>query len=182
MNSPYPQMWQPMAAGGTPWEVKAEARGLVPHSGFIPGTGGGRADTVPMGVKKGAYVVPADILSGLGGGNSAAGANAMNKMFSMGPYGTAMPKIGRASRPHFMGVQKTAKPIRQRFADGGMDMDQNPVADIVASNGEMVIPPEKLVEKFGDLDYAHNTMDKFVEHVRKKTIKKLRKLPGPKKR
>lgn len=176
-----PEQVRGFAMGGTPWEVKAESRGMVPHSGYIPGPTGGRSDTVPMGVKKGSYVVPADILSGLGGGNSAAGASAMNKMFNMGPYGAAMPKIGKAPKPHFLGVQKTAKPIRQRFADGGMENDESPIADIVASHGEMVIPPEKLVEKFGDLDHAHEIMDKFVGHVRKKTIKTLKRIPPPKK-
>lgn len=177
-----PGQFKGFAMGGTPWETKAESRGMIPHSGYIPGPTGGRSDTVPMGVKKGSYVVPADILSGLGGGNSAAGASAMNKMFGMGPHGAAMPKIGRASKPSFLKPARTAAPIRQRFADGGMEIDESPIADIVASHGEMVIPPEKLIEKFGDLEHAHNTMDKFVEHVRKKTIKTLKRIPGPKKR
>lgn len=177
-----PGKFKGFAMGGTPRETKAESRAMVPHSGYIPGPTGGRADAVPMGVKKGAYVVPADSLSGLGGGNSAAGASALNKLFNMGPYNSAMPKIGRATKPHFLGAQKTAKPIRQRFADGGMEVDQEPVADIVASHGEFVIPPHKLVEKFGDLDHAHNVMDAFVNNIRKKTIKRLKSLPPPKKR
>jgi hypothetical protein len=181
MNSPYPQMWQPMAAGGTPWEVRAESRGMIPHSGFIPGTSGGRSDTVPMSVKKGAYVVPADIVSALGDGNSQAGASKLASKFGA-PYGAPMPKIGRAPKPHFMGIQKTAKPIRQRFANGGIDGDQSPVADIIASHGEFVLSPEQLEARFGSLDLAHEAMDKFVENVRKKNAKISRKLPGPKKK
>jgi hypothetical protein len=180
-GSPYPQMWQPMAGGGTPWEVKAEARGMVPHSGFIPGTGGGRADTVPMGVKRQSYVVPSDVVSGLGGGNSAAGAAALNKLFGQGPYGAAIPKIGRAPKPSFIKPAKTAKSIRQRFADGGMEEAEGPVADIVASHGEYVLSPAALIAKFGDVDKAHDILDAFVKHVRAKTIKKLKSLPGPKK-
>jgi hypothetical protein len=181
MNSPYPQMWQPMAAGGTPWEVRAESRGMIPHSGFIPGTGGGRSDTVPMSVKKGAYVIPADIVSALGDGNSQAGASKLASKFGA-PYGAPMPKIGRAPKPHFMGIQKTAKPIRQRFANGGIDGDQSSVADIIASHGEFVLSPEQLEARFGSLDLAHEAMDKFVENVRKKNAKISRKLPGPKKK
>lgn len=152
------------AAGGalqTPWYSRAEARNMTPHAGFIPGTTGGRADKVPMGVKNGAYVVPADVVSGLGGGNSKAGANVMNRLYSMGPYGSAMPNLH-------------AKTIRQRFADGG-------TADIAASDGEFVIPPEKIVEKHGDLDHGHDVLDAFVKHVRSKTIKHLKSLPKPKK-
>ncbi len=182
MNSPYPQMWQPMAGGGAPWETRAEARSMIPRSGYLAGITGGRADTVPMGVKKGAYVLPADFLSGIGGGNSAAGANMMNRAFKMGPYGAAMPNIGRAHTPKFANIQKTATPIRQKFQEGGMTDDTAPIADIVASHGEMIIPPEKLVEKFGDLDHAHDIMDALVKHARAKTIKTLRKLPKPKKR
>ncbi len=190
-GSPYPQMWgQQMAAGGTPWEVKAESRSMIPRSGYLAGITGGRADAVPMGVKKASYVLPSDVVSGLGGGNSAAGANMLNKAFQQGPYGAAIPKIGRAHAPKFANIQKTAAPIRQRFADGGMP-DAEPPADIVASHGEYVISPEAVAklgqaiaeEKGGDpIDHGHEILDKFVEHVRKKTIKTLRKLPKPKKR
>ena len=143
----------------------------APHAGFIPGPTGGRTDAVPMSVKQKSYVIPADVVSSLGEGNSEAGAKKLGSMFS-GPYGTKAPKIkGRAPR--------TTKMIRQKFQDGGM-VDMEPPAEILASDGEYVLSPEQLEARFGDASLGHDAMDKFVEHVRKQTIKKLKHLPGPK--
>ena len=47
---------------------------LASGSGLVPGVGMGRADTVPASVPRGSYVLPADVVSGLGQGSSAAGA------------------------------------------------------------------------------------------------------------
>ena len=52
--------------------AKADGGGVF--SGYIPGTTGGRTDNKPISVKDGSYVIAADILSGLGEGNSHAGA------------------------------------------------------------------------------------------------------------
>ena len=57
------------------------AKGGRVHVGPIIGETGGRADKVPMHVPEGSYVIPADIISGLGEGNTAAGMQAINKMF-----------------------------------------------------------------------------------------------------
>lgn len=127
--------------------------------GYIHGTSGGRTDNKPMKVAPGSYVVPADILSGLGQGNSHAGAAALQQMFKMGPYDTTLGQSGK-------------------FADGGMPGEGVP---IVAASGEMVIPPEKIAEiGKGDMDVGHRTLDALIKHVRKSTIAKLKKLPGPK--
>ncbi len=53
------------------------------HVGPIIGPTGGRADKVPMAVPANSYVVPADIVSALGEGNTSAGMLAINKMFPM---------------------------------------------------------------------------------------------------
>jgi hypothetical protein len=72
---------------------------MAPFSGAIGGTGLGRADTVPMHVPSGSYVLPADIVSHIGQGNSIAGQDVLRKMFgpwpygaTTGPYGAAMPQ------------------------------------------------------------------------------------------
>ncbi len=58
-----------------------------------------------------------------------------------------------------------------------------PVADIVASHGEYVVEPSAVAKLGGgDIDHGHNILDAFVKHVRNKTIKKLKRLPGPKKK
>lgn len=57
------------------------AKGGAVHVGPIKGHTGGRADKVPMHVPEGSYVVPADVVSGLGEGNTDAGQKAIAKMF-----------------------------------------------------------------------------------------------------
>lgn len=125
------------------------------YQGFIPGTSGGRTDNKPMKVGSGSYVLPADTLSALGHGNSQAGADALSRMFKMGPYATG------------------------KFADGG---EVGAPTDIIAASGEMVLPPEKVAEiGGGDLKRGHSILDGLVTHVRRKNISTLRKLPKPKK-
>lgn len=53
------------------------------HSGPIMGIDGGRADTRPISVPAGAYVVPADVVSGIdgAGGNTMAGMRRLDEMF-----------------------------------------------------------------------------------------------------
>lgn len=144
----------------------------APHAGFIPGPTGGRTDAVPMSVKQKSYVIPADVVSSLGEGNSAAGAKKLGSMFS-GPFGTKVPKIkGRAP--------KTTKVIRQKFQDGGM-VDMEPPAEIAASSGEYVVDPEQVAALGGgDTTHGHDILDALVKQIRQQTIKTLKRLPGPK--
>lgn len=172
---------QGMAAGGTPFYVRSEAHGLE-HAGMIHSPVAGRTDRIPIGVKSGGYVVPADVISGLGQGNSMAGANGLNKMLKMGPYGS-----GPASAPKAMTPKMTAMPKPQKmFADGGDVTDasqgQPQPIPIVAAGGEFVIPSEKVAEiGGGSVDHGHAVLDAFVKHVRSKTIKTLKSLPKPRK-
>lgn len=139
--------------------IARKAGGGGVFSGYIHGTTGGRTDNKEINVPSGTYIVPADILSGLGQGNSHAGADALHKLFRMGPYGSEESSITRK-------------------ADGGPVGAPVP---IVAASGEMAIPPDKVTEiGGGDLDKGHSILDAMVKHVRKKTIKTLRKLPKPK--
>lgn len=155
--------------GGTSWFAKKEA-GSMTHSGMIDGLTGGRADKKPIGVGGGSYVLPADIVSSVGGGNSAAGANAFNQLFKMGPYGSSVPK----------GIHKGAKAIRQRFADGGETQVEDHVP-IIASDGEFIVTPDKVAEiGGGDIEHGHASLDEMVKHIREQTIKTLKQLPGPK--
>jgi hypothetical protein len=76
-------------AGSTPWFTRQEARGMVPH-GMLGGSGMGRTDNLPINVPSGAYVVPADIVSGIGQGNSHAGGSILAKAFGSGPLGMSV--------------------------------------------------------------------------------------------
>src|SRR5215472_12241131 len=78
-----------------PWFVRAESHNMVPH-GMLGGAGMGRTDTLPINVPSGSYVVPADIVSGIGQGNSAGGAKLLDSFFK-GPLG--MPVMHGHSGP-----------------------------------------------------------------------------------
>jgi hypothetical protein len=156
------------AGGGSPFSGRPDKT----HEGFLHSPVPGRTDKLPIAVKGGAYVLPADHVAALGQGNSLAGADRVNKMFKMGPYGIkAMPLRGiRSPRPSAM---KTAVVKR---AEGG----ETPT-DIIAAGGEIVIPPERIIERFGSLDGGHKQLDAWVVNTRKKHIKTLRNLKPPKK-
>lgn len=164
-----------MASGGTPpipFYARSGARALE-HAGMVHSPTGGRADKVPASVGHGSYVLPADTLSGVGGGNSANGAAAFNKLFKMGPYGSSVPHpAGGGMKMPTAGMMKG----RKGFADGG----DVPSVPVVVSGGEFVIPPEKVMEiGGGDLDHGHQILDKMVMHIRKQTKQRLGKLPKP---
>jgi len=122
------------------------AKGGGVHVGPIISHVAGRTDHHDMNVPNGAFVVPADVVSGLGEGNTLAGMKVIEHMF-----------------PH-------------PSADGGSAGDPVPIA---AAGGEVVLSPEQLTAKFGDLDYAHKAMDHWVVHERKNIVKTMSKLPGP---
>lgn len=151
------------AAGGTPKK---------PHSGFLHSPVPGRTDKLPISVKGGAYVLPADHVSALGQNNSLAGANIVNKTFRLGPYGSTPTKLRgtKVSVPHL-------DLRRSKFAEGGAAED----VPIVAAGGEIVIPPEAIIERFGDLEKGHRALDKWVLDTRRKHIATLRGLKPPKK-
>jgi hypothetical protein len=56
-------------------------RGGRVHVGPIIGDTGGRADKVNMSVPSGAYIIPSDVVSGLGEGNTLHGMKIIERMF-----------------------------------------------------------------------------------------------------
>jgi hypothetical protein len=128
---------------------------IQPHVGPIHSAVAGRTDHLPMHVPSGAYVIPADIISAMGEGNTMAGFKIMNDIVKQ--YGGIQP----------------------RMADGGAAGQK---VAIVAAGGEYVIPPEVVVSMGnGSMDSGHTELDQFVRKMRAKTVKTLRSLPGPKK-
>lgn len=117
------------------------------HAGPIHSTVAGRTDHLPMNVENGSYVIPADIISAMGEGNTMAGFRQMRAMF-----GGASPSESGGKVP------------------------------IIAAGGEYVISPAQIMEVGdGDITMGHRVLDEFVQRMRAKTIKTLRKLPPPKK-
>lgn len=151
-----------------PFQMRAEARDIQ-RAGMIHSPTAGRADKLPMGVKPGSFIFPADVVSGMGQGNSMAGANGLSRMLKMGPYSSGVAKPPTS---------------RRGFAGGGDVGADAPTVGIMASGGEFIAPPDRIADVLGggDLNRGHDVADAMVSHVRKKTIRTLRKLPKPRKR
>ena len=144
------------AFGGNVPAFMSNGRGPKPHIGAIRSHVSGRTDHLPMHVPSGSYVIPADIVSSLGEGNTEAGFRILD---------AGLLKYGQ-------------KP--GNYARGGETAD--PKVPIVAAGGEYVIPPEIVTAiGGGDMEAGHQGLDEFVKSARKQLIKTLQKLPGPKK-
>ena len=122
-------------------------------SGFIKSSTAGRTDRLPVSVHNDSYVVPADIVSGLGQGNSLAGARILDQL------------LGQEPNPHVSS---------QSHSKGRVP--------IIVAGGEYVVHPDtiKRLGK-GNIKAGHRILDKMVANVRAHTIKKLKTLPKPQK-
>lgn len=148
---------------------KPRAARIKPHSGPIHSPVAGRTDHLPMHVHSGSYVIPADIISGMGEGNSMAGFRVAKSIFTA-PNRTAGTPYGEKGLPY--GAAAPGK------ADGG-SVNLTP---IVAAGGEYVIHPDDVTHLGGgNIDDGHKILDEFVKQYRAKTVKTLKELPGPKK-
>ena len=138
------------------------------HVGPIHSPVAGRTDHLPVHVPSGAYVIPADIISAMGEGNTMAGFKVANTIFSKIPGMQGMP-----------GADAQLGLPEKRAMGGATHGSPVPV---VVAGGEYVISPED-VEHMGegDLDAGHRVLDSFVVKMRKKTVDTLKNLPGPKK-
>ena len=156
---------------------KAEDRSVM--HGPVLSAVSGRTDAHKTAVPSGSYVIPADVVSGRGQGNTLAGMNILQSMFKMGPYGTGAGGIkpGR-SMP---GAMKAPK-MQPMMAKGG-GKQGGPIGAPVPvhlAGGELVVPPQNLMQTVHpNLKTAHNMMDKWVIMERKKLRKTLAKLPPP---
>lgn len=161
------------AAGGgigtanPPWHVRNSARQME-RSGGLSSPVPGRTDRLAMNARAGSYVIPADVVSGLGQGNSQAGMANLDRMFKKGPYGATL----RGPMPRTPHARIPRPPKPPRFADGG-------AVPIMAAGGEYIIEPDAIMQQFGDIDFGHKVLDKFVQDIRKQTIKEMQQLPGP---
>jgi hypothetical protein len=128
-------------------------RGGKVHVGRIIGPTGGRADKRPMEVPDGCYVLTADHVSGLGEGNTHAGMEKLDRMF---------PKSAKAHRE---------TKVRERASGGKVP--------IYAADGEYVIHPEDIKDRYGDLDHGHKILDAWQTHERQQLIHTLKNLEPP---
>lgn len=161
--------------------VRNEAR-TMNHVGPIKGIVPGRTDHVPLHVPSSSYVLPADHVSSLGQGNTAAGHAIINHMFAPGgPYNSGAPKIvhgAGAPKPHAMKLSSGGT------SEGGPRGNTigEPVP-IMAASGEHVLSPEQVAAVGGgSVDAGHKILDAWVVSHRKKHVKTLKGLPPPAKK
>ena len=140
------------------------------HVGPIHSSVAGRTDHLPMIVPRSSYVIPADIISASGEGNTMAGFKHAKRVFEGEPY-------AGTERPYSAPPAPYGAELPHR-ASGGAESG----VPIVAAGGEYVISPEAVAKiGNGDMELGHAALDLFVKKMRNKTIKTLQKLPGPKK-
>lgn len=162
--------------------TRTEARDALdtPHfggaSGFLAGSTPGRADSLKTTALSGSYVIPAETISGLGSGNSLAGARIMQEALNSGPWGTSLPRGGRG-----MGIPRPPKLAANNAKGGGVQGrgtgQQIPVA---LSHGEFVIPAAKVAQiGGGNMKHGWKILDALVLELRQRHIKALKNLPAP---
>ena len=146
------------------------------HTGPLHSPVAGRTDHLPSNVPNGSYVLPADIISALGEGNTMAGFRIAKRMFA-------------GAKRHFGGLpyagdngpygQGTGLPYAiEGHADGG-EIDKEGVPVAVAGGEHVLAPHEVIFAGSGDLDAGHRALDQFVIRQRAKNVKTLKKLPPP---
>lgn len=166
---------------------KTRATGGKVHTGAIHSAVAGRTDHLPMHVPSGAYVIPADIISAMGEGNTTAGFKVAKSIFSSpfysakragagAPYGQSGEPYGvEGDQPYTESEMPYDADVPHKASGGGATVP------IVAAGGEYVIHPEDVMRLGkGSLDDGHKVLDQFVKQFRAKTIKTLENLPGPK--
>jgi len=162
-------------------------------SGLLNSAGPGRTDTINTNVPTGSYVIPADVVSGLGEGSTLAGSAVIDRMFSTQPHGIQARPIrhGRGptptSPPHPVNPDSGPATVDSQFinsagayAKGGKTDDiKSNMAPVVLAGGEHVINDKDIIRKFGSLKKGHAILDHWVVMMRRKIAKEMLKLPNP---
>lgn len=159
----HPQKQAIAAALDTARRAKRASGGALAHPkvfhGPIRAKIPGRTDRLPIHVYGGSYVLPADIVSGLGEGNTDAGFAVIDKMFASNKMAAGgMAKYGLVGHYH----------------------EPPSLVPVIVAGGEYILTPDEVAAAGdGDMDKGHKILDKFVLEQRNMLRKKLSKLPGP---
>lgn len=188
-----------------PYTERADIRGetALPPQGLIHSPVGGRTDQLPLSPAAGSYVIPADVVSGLNEGNTLGGAAVLDKMLYSEPYGIRPAQHrGHSTIPHPPAPAHFAKggstkanviPFPSTLHD---PHEGKPgTVPIIAAGGEYIVPPDVVAyhshlgmgdphnpnpqHKKAALKRGHTILDAFVKHIRAKTVKEMKALPGP---
>lgn len=136
VHSGHPQDQAIAAALNTARQGHARGGKIKVHKGPIHSTVAGRTDHLPMHVASGSYVIPADIISAMGEGNSMAGFKVAKSIFSSkAPY-------GQSGMPYHAEGLPYGQPAPHKAGGGGADSGRaansggNPVASARAAAGD----------------------------------------------
>jgi len=157
-------------------------------SGLVHTAGAGRTDNVPTSVMAGSHVIPSDVMSGLGQGNTLAGAHAMSMALSSGPGGISLPR-----GPVRSTIPKPPSPMGQRFARGGdPEWEGHPIKiahgsvppekggiKCIVAGGEFILSPDEVRRVHYAGKTGHDAVDAWILDQRKQTISKMKSLPPP---
>lgn len=147
--------------------------------GFINSSVAGRTDRLPLAVATDSHVIPADVVSGLGQGNSLAGADMWQRALRIGPYGTPLTNMQARHSPEPRAPAMPSQGGGGGFAKGGATQSKTP---IMAAGGELVVPAWRIQELGGgDMKKGHAVVDRAIDRVRKMNIAFLKNAPKPKK-
>jgi hypothetical protein len=158
------------------------------HVGPIHSPVAGRTDHLPMHVPSGSYVLPADVVSSHGEGNTSAGFKVMRRLFGGapyghkgGPYGQSGAPYNQTGGPYGQSSGPYGEPLQNQSRGGrATDGERDKGVPIVAAGGEYVLSPDQVrAAGKGDPDLGCRVLDEFVKRSRAKHIKTLRGLPGP---
>jgi hypothetical protein len=167
----------PTMQGGGPIVPGSRPEGQG-QTGFIHSPIPGRTDLIHTRAPVGSYVIPADVVSGIGEGNSLAGAALLQQALSTGPFGSHLRRGGGvgipAPPPRF-----TTPLLGPPASRGGRSDAPQP---ILAAGGEFIVPP-MVVRSWGggSEKRGHDLLDHWVVKKRTEIATKMTKLPGPKK-
>lgn len=142
--------------------------------GLVASPVAGRTDRLPVSAKPHSYVIPADVVSGLGQGNTEAGGRILDAMLKQGPYGSAGAK---PMGGHGVGIPRAPAMAKGLAAGGSTDEDGVP---IIIAGGEYLCDPEIVAALGGgDPEQGHEILDQMVKSIRKQVIEQMKSLPGP---
>jgi hypothetical protein len=144
----------------------------------------GRTDRIPQRARTGSYVLPADVVSGLGQGNTKAGAKLWGETIAgaIGPAGIKTAIKTRAMKAPSLRMPSprvsSSRSTGLKLQEGGEVEDE--FTPIITAGGELIIDPE-IVEALGggDADAGKRMLADSVKKVRRQTITHLQSLPGP---
>ena len=142
--------------------------------GFVNSSVPGRTDRIPTTVESNSYVIPADIISALGQGNSLAGAHVMDMILKTGPYRTSLPQ------PKGHGIRLPHPTAAYRKGDALAKGGKAVKTPVVIAGAEYIVSPSDIMRiGGGSITKGHELLDAFVKKMRKHNIEILKKLKPP---